>query len=110
MLFNVILNIILIPKFSYLGTSLITVLTELLLFLFCFHFISKSICEIKKIPLIKPVIASGIMGIFLLLFDLNLFISLLISVLIYLAVLIALNTFSKEDIELFKEMIPFKKT
>ncbi|MBM4241663.1 MAG: flippase [Euryarchaeota archaeon] len=106
---NVILNLILIPSFSYVAASFVTVITELTLFIFYFHLISKYIYKIN-IPrvIIKPIIASMIMGLFIYCVNLNLGAAILISTIIYFSALIFLKSFSKEDVYLFKQIFKSK--
>ena len=105
MTFNIVLNLLLIPQFSYLATAAMTVFTELLLFVLCFYYTSTLIDKIRTKFVVKPIFASGVMGFFLVYFNFELFISILIGIIIYLIFLIILKTFSKEDIDLFKELI-----
>lgn len=106
MITNIILNLILIPKFSYLGSSFVTLISELMVFMFSFHYVSKFVCNIniKKI-ILKPLIACVIMGIILLYVHLNLFVMIIIASTTYLVLLFILKTFSQEEIDLFKEII-----
>ncbi|MCE7700083.1 MAG: polysaccharide biosynthesis C-terminal domain-containing protein, partial [Methanobacterium paludis] len=105
MIFNVIFNVLLIPTFSYLAAAFVTVITELFSFILCFHYLSKLICkiEIQKFVL-KPVIASLLMGLFILFFKINFFLLIIISSILYFAILILLKTFTEEDINLIKQI------
>lgn len=106
MIFNIILNITLIPNFSYIGASLVTVLTELLSAILCFHFLSRFIVKINLIKLIfKPIFACIIMALFLIFVKTNIFITVLFSVLIYFTTLILLKTFEDDDLMLLKRII-----
>lgn len=104
MAFNIILNLILIPKYSYLGTSLSTVATELLLLTICFHYISQIVGRINIRFIIKPIIASGFMALFLIFFKTNIILGIIISILIYFTILIALKTFSGDDLDLLRKI------
>jgi O-antigen/teichoic acid export membrane protein len=111
MCLNIILNLILIPYFSFIGASLITLITELISFIFCYYYLSTLICKIQigKI-LVKPIIASIIMSIFLLIFiENNILLLILISIILYFGVLITLNAFSNNDKDLFKQIINLKR-
>ncbi|MCC7550950.1 MAG: flippase [Methanobacterium sp.] len=108
MLLNVGLNLLLIPTYGYLGAAVVTVITELSLFLFYFHLISKNLCKInlRKI-LTKPIIASFTMALFIVFvkpFNLHLFIVIIIATIIYFAVLISLKSFSESDKEIFRQI------
>lgn len=105
MIINIILNIIFIPSLSYIGASYITIITEVTSFVLFFYFLSQYIC---KIPLqrivIKPAIASLIMGLFIMLVNINIFILVPMATIVYLASLILLKTFSEDDIKIFKQI------
>lgn len=107
MCLNIILNLILIPYYGYIGASLVTVVTEMISFIFSYYYLSKLVCtiQIRKI-MFKPIIASIIMGLFILYFvKINLFILILVAIIIYMGILICLKTFSKTDHDLVKQLI-----
>jgi O-antigen/teichoic acid export membrane protein len=105
MVANIILNLILIPQYSYLGAALATVITTLLGFPLELYFLSKYICkiEIGKI-MIKPVAASVISGLIIFKLNTGLFLSAAIAIISYLGILILIKTFSSEDFEIFRNM------
>lgn len=110
MIFNIIMNIIFIPGFSYIAASIITILTELISFVLFFYYLSKFIC---KVPIhsvvIKPAIASVIMGIFIAIFDTNLFLIIPLAVIVYIISLFILKTFSDEDMGIFRQITSMGK-
>jgi len=106
---NIILNLILVPKLSYIGTSIVTVITEIIYFILCFHYISKFIgkINIKKV-ILKPLTASLVMGLFIYsvkILNVNLLVVIIISMILYFLVLILLKTFSKDEFKLIKQII-----
>ena len=106
-IFNILLNLILIPYISYIGACIATVLSELFLYLLYIHFINK---YFKKINLnnilLKPFLASLIMGISIfILRDLNLFLIIILAILVYFTSLMLLKTFTKEDKHILKEIM-----
>lgn len=106
MIFNIVSNLILIPQFSYVGSAILTVISEIIIFVMCFYFLSKFVCKIEFVDtLIKPVLASGIMGLFILSLKINLLLLIPTSVFIYFSVLIILKTFTKDDIKLVRQII-----
>jgi len=111
MILNVVINLILIPRYSYIGASIATVITELLSFILCFYFLSKFVYKIQIHKyILKPIIASTIMGLFIFSFaKTNLFLLICISIVIYFSVLIPLKTFSKKDVSLFKQVVNIKR-
>lgn len=110
MVSNVVLNLIFIPRFSYLGAAVVTVLTEMLIAGLSFYSISKSF---HKVPLhkiiIKPSIACAVMALFLISVKLNLFVMILSGATIYFIVLFALKTFDEQDLEIFKRLRSMKE-
>lgn len=107
MIFNIILNLILIPPFGYIGASVVTVATEIVGLLLLFYYISRLLetginCSES---LIKPGIASVVMGCFIFLVKMNLFIEITIATAIYFTVLFLLKTFTKEDIGILKQIM-----
>lgn len=105
---NIILNLILIPKFSFIGASIATVITEFaILPLTLFIIIKAQETTIK--PLIKDlpkiIIACVIMAISVLLFSfLNLFLIILIAIIVYLTSIILLKTLDEDDIKIIKNI------
>lgn len=106
---NIILNLILIPKFSYIGASVVTVLTELVAMILGIRIITKigyalSSRELKN--LIKSIIASLIMGLFITLIrENNLFLIILLATGIYLVVLYIIRIFDDEDVKIIRMIL-----
>jgi len=106
-IFNILLNLALIPTLSYVGASLATVLSEIILYLTIIYFINKYYRRLSlHSHFIKPFIAAIVMGvIIILLSEINLFLIIIIAGIIYLSVLILLKTFTEEDKDIFKKII-----
>lgn len=106
-IFNIMLNLILIPSLSYIGASIATVLSEILLYFLFIYYINKFYHKLNvNNHFLKPFIASMIMGVVLFyLKDLNLSLIIIIAILIYFIVLILLKTFKNDDRLLFKQLI-----
>ena len=106
MLLNIVLNLLLLPKYGLIAACFITVLTELTCFIFWFHIMN---VHGYKIPifkmLLKPLLASLIMGLFIILLSANILLVIMLSTIIYFGVLYILKTFSENDITLFKKII-----
>ena len=104
-LFNVVLNYILIPKFSYIGASVATVVTEGLVFLLMFYYISKYFLRISIKENISKTIIPGIL-IFVLVYylkmNINWLLAAILGVLIYVFLLFIFKIITKEDFEIFK--------
>jgi O-antigen/teichoic acid export membrane protein len=59
---NVILNFLLIPRYSYIGAASATVVSEILFFIFFFLSARGEICLIPLKEIAKPIISAAIMG------------------------------------------------
>lgn len=106
-LMNIILNLFLIPSFSYVGAAVATIITETTLIALYLILISKSF---HKLPLskifVEPLIASLIMGSFIYcLISINLFLLITFAVLVYFMSLYSVKGFSEDDLELLKVII-----
>ncbi len=111
MIVNISLNLVFIPRYSYLGAAVVTVITELVVFILCYYILSKSFCKINLPSVIfKPAIASIVMALFIIMtMKLNLFLDILIAIIIYFGAIIALKTFTDEDYAILKEIINLNK-
>lgn len=107
-IFNVILNLIFIPKYSYIGAGISLVLTEIFI-LILLIVVTKAEFPISnsiKFDLIKIVIASIIMGISITYFiNLNLLLIILLGALIYSVCLIFLKVIDKDETLMIKSII-----
>jgi len=110
MVLNVIGNLILIPRYSYTGASIATVATAALACALYLYFTSRLVCRVELRRLvIKPVVACGVMaGSVILLQHLNLFLVIPVAIVIYFGVLFLLRTFSREDLDLLRQMAVFR--
>ncbi len=111
---NILLNLFLIPKFSYVGASVATVITEVILvgsiFIFAYKFgyniQSKKVVE----NISKVIISSVIMGAFLWYFkSLNLFILITLAILFYFITIYVIKGINYEDVQIFKRIIKPRK-
>ncbi len=102
-LFNIILNIILIPKFSYMGAAIASLSSYILLFVLDIVLIEKIISYDKKFLIfsfLKNLFSCIIMAIVMYLIKdkINFIIVIPVAIIIYFAVLFAIKGFVKEDI------------
>src|SRR3989338_11306241 len=103
--FNVVLNLILIPKMGFEGAAWATFFTEIFLFILYYWYVSKSLHSFNFIPiLIKPLIATAVMVTFIIYANLRLLLIIPLAALVYSAVILMLRTFEKEDYRIFKKM------
>jgi len=109
MIINIVLNLILIPKYSFIGASFNTLLTEFIIF-FLVLIIAQRIGYItygKKLinHIIKIIISSLIMGLFIWIFNyLNLFLLILLASILYLGVLLVFKGIDNEDMMIIKNI------
>lgn len=104
---NIILNILLIPKFSYYGASVATVLTEMTVFIFMFIYISQFFHKISiKDNIIKPFVGALIFAIviFIMLY-VNWVLAVIMSFSLYIPLLYLLKIIGKEDLDLIKQLL-----
>jgi O-antigen/teichoic acid export membrane protein len=104
---NILLNLILIPLYSYIGAAIATVVSEILNFGMLYYFTKKSNFSINILKLItKPLIAGIIMLIGLYyLTGLSIIILPIIGAIIYFSVLFIIKGLGKEEIDLVKSFI-----
>jgi len=106
---NIVLNLAIIPKFSYVGASVTTAITEFTALILCIMVSSKIGYGISKSNLLdisKVLIASLLMGILIVyLNDLNLLILVLLSAAFYFIVLYLFRVFKEEDAKLLKRIV-----
>ncbi|MCK5019646.1 MAG: polysaccharide biosynthesis C-terminal domain-containing protein, partial [Candidatus Peribacteraceae bacterium] len=110
-LLNIILNLFLIPSYSYIGSGIATLITEcFLLIIYLYINMRDSIIPNFKNFLFQPIIASGVMAYFLWHFtEIQLVLKILIAIFIYFALLVVLKGFSREDFQIFKLLIKKEK-
>ena len=105
---NVFLNMLLIPKYSYIGASITTVITMFAALVLSYIWSLKLDYPLQKKQLLdtgKVAIGSVLAGIFIKLLNLNLLGSILLFGLLYFIVLCAFKVIRKDDTNLFKRII-----
>lgn len=105
---NIILNFILILRFSYNGAAIATVFSELVVGLLMISNIHKiqNLSALLADVIIKSLVSGVIMGVFLLIFqNLTLMLLILFAAILYFVLLYILNGFEKEDINLFNQVL-----
>lgn len=105
-IFNISMNLILIPKLGYVGASIATVATEFIVGVILFYFISKYMYKnLLDKTITRPIIAGMLMGVFVVLFadQCTLYVLVPIAIIIYFITLVGINGIGKEDINLFKQ-------
>jgi len=92
---------------SYIGASIATVLSEVLLYFVFIYFINKHYKELGLYKqFIKPLVASLVMGGFVFYFnDVNLFLIVISAGFVYFMILLLLRTFTQEDNNILKQVV-----
>lgn len=111
-IFNILLNLILIPKYSYIGASITTAWSILLVFLGVIVATSKLGYKIQISvisALFSRVLVSGLaMGMFIFYFKkMNLILLITLSAIIYFSLLYLIKGFNKEDLAIIKRIIHY---
>jgi len=104
---NIILNLILIPKFSYIGAAIAIVITEFIVTLLSFFFVFQNL-KISPFPpqIFKIIFASILMGVFTwFIKDFNIILVVLVSIIFYLGILFTIKGISKNDRQLINLII-----
>jgi len=110
--FNIFLNIVLIPKYSLVGAAGATLLSQFIVFLYMYfnsrRFHSLVLPEFARL-LSKPIVSSGVMALSLYVFrDINLNPLVIVGGLTYLVVLFLLKGISTEELQTFKNWVMVK--
>ena len=106
--FNIALNFILIPYLSYNGAAITTVLSDVLIVIIQAYVIYKlGHRPNRKLysDLGKIIIGSGILGIILYILNLNMWVAIPVSIIIYLAITYLLRVFDDDDKYVIKEIL-----
>ena len=107
LLANIGLNLVLIPKYSYLGAAVATIAAELVYFVICYTAVSIYLEKVSLIRILyKPILASLLM-VFIAFYlkDINFFISVVASLIVYLVLMYILKEFDKEDLSIMSRFI-----
>ncbi|MGP8321297.1 MAG: oligosaccharide flippase family protein [Methanosarcinaceae archaeon] len=107
LLFMRFFDLILIPDRGYNDAAIATVVKVAVLALSLFHFVSKHLWTIPVHKVVvKPMVATVVMGVFVYYFmNFNVGIVVLLAAVVYVIMLSALKTVSKEEIEMVKSII-----
>lgn len=109
--FNLVLNVILVPYFGILAAAVTTLMAYVLAFIITLRYSTKFF-KFDSIFILKSVTASIIMSILIILINphdlINIIITVIISIMVYFALILVLKGIKTEEFQLFKEM--FRKT
>jgi len=110
-LINVVLNLFLIPTYSYVGSAVATIIAEGFIFVAYLCLIS---VHLHKLPLFKiftkPILGcAGMVFIVWQLHNMNLFILIGLGIIVYFGLFALMKGFSKDDISLIKQLLQRQK-
>lgn len=100
---NVVLNLIMIPKYSYIGASIATVITEFLVLIVIWSIVKKYLpkMKIKFAVFLKALFASFVMGVLIYFMQsINMFIIIPVAIVVYFAVLYLVGGYDKNTIKM----------
>ena len=106
--FNIVLNFILIPKFSFIGAAITTVVSDILIVIiqkYVIHKIGHKPNKKLYYDLIKIITGTGILGIALHYLNLNMFVAIPVGIIVYFATVYLLKVFDNEDMFIIKEIL-----
>ena len=107
-IFNIVLNFLLIPKYSYNGAAITTVLSDVLIVFIQIYIIYKLGQNPNKrlyLDLGKIIIGSSVMGIVLYVLNLNMWVAIPVGIIVYFVVISLLRFFDSDDKFVIKEIL-----
>jgi O-antigen/teichoic acid export membrane protein len=109
--FNVAANLVAVPQLGYVGASLVTIFSEMVLLIPFYYSIRKNLAAIPFVALAwRPALASGIMGIalWLLIERVGVVFAVPLAGIVYGVVLIALGALGADEKLLLRKLVPEK--
>ncbi len=106
--FNILSNLILIPRYGYIAASAITALSEVALLIPFYYCVRKNLTKLPWMDLFwRPVLAAAAMAaVMWLMRSVTIVITIPVAAVTYLGVLVALGTFRQPDVALVFELLP----
>ncbi|WP_295614074.1 flippase [uncultured Methanobrevibacter sp.] len=107
-IFNIVFNLILIPKYNIYGAAVTTIMSDMFLLIFSIYVLYKIdlLPSIRLIfDLLKITVASSIMGICLYMLNLNMWFAIPVGIIIYLIVIIAIKFFDDDDKYIIRQVV-----
>jgi O-antigen/teichoic acid export membrane protein len=106
--FNVIANLIFIPIYSYKAAAVITIVSEVVLLTPFYLRLRQHLGTVPWLRLTwRPVVAASVMAaVMWMLRSLTVFVGVPVGGVVYLAALLALRTFTQEDLLLLQRLVP----
>jgi O-antigen/teichoic acid export membrane protein len=110
--FNIVLNLILIPRYSHVGAGLSTLLSIVFFVVIQQFFVRRVLFKMNYSGMIvKPCISGAVMALFIFIFkDNNHFLISLSGLLLYVLVLFVIRSFSRDEKEIIRNIWKDKRT
>jgi O-antigen/teichoic acid export membrane protein len=107
LVFNVVANLILIPRFSYVAAAAITILSELVEGLVFYYYLEKSLGVVRWIRLLWKLFASAgaMLGVMAMLWPASGLLAIIVGVGVYSAGVWGLRAFGPEEREVFAQLL-----
>jgi O-antigen/teichoic acid export membrane protein len=106
--FNILTNLLLIPRYGYVAAAVVTSLSEVALFLPFYYCVRKNLTSLPWLAIFgRPAIAAGLMAAGMwLLRSTTVLLTIPVAAAIYLGALVALGTFRQPDVALVLRLLP----
>lgn len=105
---NLLLNVLLIPKFSLIGAAVATIITEVYV-LAAIYYYAHAVLNIPLFEdLYRALLAASLMGFFVAVLNLNTVFLIVLGAVLYLAILLTFNFVSKRDLQLVFEFVKMR--
>jgi O-antigen/teichoic acid export membrane protein len=106
--FNILSNLLLIPRYGYKAAAILTALSELVLFIPFYYCVRKNLTHLPWLAVFgRPAIAAGLMAAGMwLLRGTTVLLIIPVAVAIYVGTLVALGTFRQPDVALVLQLLP----
>jgi O-antigen/teichoic acid export membrane protein len=102
---NIILNSVLIPPFGMIGAAVATLAAEIVVIIYMVINSREIACIRVERYILRPVIASSVMGLAIAWSNLHVLINIFIGMFVYIIVFLLLRGIRKEDVILFKRYV-----
>ncbi len=105
---NIVMNLILIPRKGHVGASVAAVLTDSLILVTTYFFVTRQLGRLRAlVALVRPAMSAIVMGVYVMLFRrMSLFALIPTAAIIDLAVLYALGGIPRDDLAQIKGLFP----
>lgn len=106
---NIAANLMLIPKYGIIGAGISTLLSEIILFVSSYMFVTSNFHKVEVGKFIFKPILPAILIYAMSYLELNIFLSIFLGAFIYAACLLPFRPFDRKDWGFIKRLLPFKE-